>query len=103
MDKVGIGEWNEYPELGGTVPNIIPYYIEIKAKGKIFKVQKTVSTENDNIKESPWMPDNELLKKFKNNASLVLSPSKVERAADLILGLERVASMSELMDCLCHK
>ena len=87
MDKVSVGEWNEYPKIGGTVPNIIPYSIEIRAKGKRFGDQKTISNKQGNMQENTWMTDKELLEKFRINASRILPSSKIDRAASLILGI----------------
>jgi 2-methylcitrate dehydratase PrpD len=103
MNKVSVSEWSDCPDMSGSGPNSIPYAIEIKSKGKIFKEDKIYTIQEQEILKNSWMPDTELIRKFKGNAARQLPGPQADKAASLIMGLETIENVSELTICLINK
>lgn len=70
--------------------------VQVEAKGKTFKKTAT-------YRRGSWRPeelrfkDEELIKKFTDNASRVLPLYKVEKASETVYGLEKLENTAELM------
>jgi 2-methylcitrate dehydratase PrpD len=64
--------------------------VEVSARGKIFKEEKRFVDVHD-------LTQDELIVKFKHNASKILTQNKLEEAVDLLLELHQVKDVAELM------
>ncbi len=64
--------------------------VEVKAKGQIFK-------EEGRVNRGFTMSDEELVEKFRANASKVLPQQKVEKAIAILLDLEEVENIKEVI------
>jgi 2-methylcitrate dehydratase PrpD len=77
------------PEYGVKGVNTV----EVKAKGKLFKEQTSGPTSK--------LTDEELLSKYRHNASRVLTLDKIEESVKAFQNLEKVPKASGLMTQLC--
>ena len=74
--------------------------IEVVAKGKSFRKKASY------VRGASWLPeefritDDELIKKFGDNASRVLPSDKVNKVTRAILGIEKMKNVNELMKML---
>lgn len=70
--------------------------VEVVARGKTFTEERVYSrgTHGTDLE----LTDEELVEKFRHNASRILTQDNIEGAVKAILGLETVENISELMD-----
>jgi 2-methylcitrate dehydratase PrpD len=82
-----------HPEFG-TKQTVL---VEVTAGGKTFKAERSYSKER-----GPWgdlrMTEQEILDKFRHNASRLLTADKIDRAVSTAMELEKVGNVSELME-----
>jgi hypothetical protein len=100
MDKVSVSMLPEHHMLASGGPSSVPYSIEVMAKGRMFKTEKIYTEAECRLIEETWMPDDNLVAKFKDNAASILPAPKIDKAASLLLELEKVEDVSELMNYL---
>jgi 2-methylcitrate dehydratase PrpD len=81
--KVSFGA---YPEYGQT--QICK--VEVVARNQTFKDEKPYA-------ELHKLTDEELLEKFRHNASRILTQNKIDKALDILQNLEKVQDISELV------
>jgi len=69
--------------------------VEVVAKGKTFTEERThpKGTSGTDVQ----MTDEELVEKFRHNASRILAQDKIENAVNSLLNLEKLKNISELM------
>jgi hypothetical protein len=84
---------------GRLYPRHRPGYIAIKARGQVFE---RTADFCDWISMDPdyRASDEALAGKFRDNAEIVLSPTKTEKAIDLILNLDKLNNLSPLFETL---
>jgi hypothetical protein len=68
---------------------------EVKARGKIFKEERVYARGTPG--KDPKIGREEIVEKFRHNASRILPPDKMGGALKAILELETVKNISELM------
>jgi 2-methylcitrate dehydratase PrpD len=69
--------------------------VEVKANGRTYKEERMFA-KGANIAEARFT-DEELVEKFKHNASRVLTQDKIDKASNILLELETVRNISEMM------
>jgi 2-methylcitrate dehydratase PrpD len=102
MDRVSVEVWMpDCPNMSEGDPHALSYSIAVTNKnGKTFKKEKVFTRDDSDIMSKGLTPDDVLINKFKENASIKLNKVKVNKAAGLLLGLENVKNTSELMKCV---
>jgi 2-methylcitrate dehydratase PrpD len=102
MDRVSINVWMpDCPNMSEGDPHALSYSMIVTTKdGKTYKKEKVYTRDDSDIMSKGLTPDDELFKKFKENASIKLSQEKVDKAANLLVDLENVKNISELMKCV---
>ena len=80
-------------------PRAYQMRIEVVAKGKTFK-KKAFHPKGGWWSDELRNTDEELVKKFINNASRILSLDKASRAAKTIFELEKLGDITELMETI---
>jgi 2-methylcitrate dehydratase PrpD len=91
MNRVKINSRSEYSRTAETQPTI-----KVVVRDRNSGINKTFSSDNM-IPHSDFMSNEDLIAKFKNNASGLLSQHDTERVADLILNLEDLQDISGLL------
>jgi 2-methylcitrate dehydratase PrpD len=71
--------------------------VEVIARGKKFVEERKYSKGTPSPDASTYMTNDELMAKFKDNASYILPSNKVHEAATAFLNLEKVAGIREIM------
>lgn len=100
MDKVSVGRLSEHPNMVTRGPNSISYSIEVIANERLFKKEKIYTEDECLLLENTWMPDEDLINKFRDNAAYVLPQPKIDKATSLLLELETVGNVTKLTNCL---
>jgi 2-methylcitrate dehydratase PrpD len=80
-----------HPETA-TKPSLTT--LEIKAKGQVFKADKTLP--KGVAEGGQAMTDRELEEKYRHNAQRILTLDKIDRSVEMFLNLEKVGRVSEL-------
>lgn len=84
---------------GRPYPRHRPGYIRVTARGQIF--ERSADFCDWFSIDPAFRPSNEALAgKFRDNAGIILSPDRTERAIDLILDLEKLETLAPLVDAL---
>ncbi len=96
MDKVTLGTYPRYGELLLEDPRSPVTMVEVAARGQTFTEERRWIKGNP-YPQSARMTDEDLINKFKNNGSGILSPAKLDRAAEAIMGIEKLESVRELI------
>jgi 2-methylcitrate dehydratase PrpD len=92
-------ECTPHPDFGRPGPDGRPQFIsrvEVVARGKTFVEESNAGPRG--MKRGTELKDEELVAKFRHNAARALTQDKTEQAIEGLLGLEKVADMSALMD-----
>ena len=63
--------------------------VEVVSRGQVFKEEKKLSQLHE-------LSFEELLQKFRHNASRILTENKIEKSIEKILELEKVGNISEM-------
>ena len=95
-NKISFGP---HPGWGKTLledPRSNPASAEVVAKGKTFREERQYAMGTFGPEEVR-MSDVQLEKKFRSNATGVLSEKKIDRAIEAIMGLEEVDDMAEVL------
>jgi 2-methylcitrate dehydratase PrpD len=79
-------------------PRSWPARVEVTARGKIYR-EETLYAKGTNFTESR-ATDDELIDKFRSNASRLLTENKIDRAVECIFGLDKVKDINELTSML---
>jgi 2-methylcitrate dehydratase PrpD len=77
--------YGSYPDFMARQMSIV----EVKARGKVFREEKKFVDLHE-------MTADDLLKKFRHNASRILSEKKAEQAAEAMLALEKLKNTNEM-------
>ncbi|HEX2964633.1 MAG TPA: hypothetical protein VHO84_02550 [Syntrophorhabdaceae bacterium] len=72
--------------------------VEVKAKGKLY-TEQTLYPKGTNFTEYQ-ATDDELVTKFRNNASRILIGNKIDNAMECIFELDKLQNVSELTSLL---
>lgn len=80
-------------------PRSNPASVEVVAKGKTFGEERQYAKGTFGPEEVR-MTDEQMQKKFKNNASQIIPVNKVDRAIESIMGLEKIEDVSEIFEHL---
>lgn len=99
MKKV---KFDSHPDFGKTLmqnPKNKLSSIEVAAKKQIFKKEKTW-VKGDPFPEKAKMKDEELVNKFRLNASVILSRDSLDRVVEAVFELEKMDNVSELITIL---
>lgn len=89
-----------HPDFGKKGPDGSPLFlskVELTARGQTFTEE---STGPRGGKRGTELPDEELVGKFRHNASRVLTQQKIDRAVDAFLNLEKLDGISGVMENL---
>jgi len=87
-----------HPEFGKKGPGGFPLFlskIEIVARGQTFTEE---STGPRGAKRGTELKDEELVEKFRHNASRALTPKKIDRAVDAFRNLEKLDNINVMME-----
>ncbi|MBI2953143.1 MAG: MmgE/PrpD family protein [Chloroflexi bacterium] len=93
MDKVFAEAHPDYLKVSREEPESNMTSVEVVAKGKVFKGEGKHARGFD-------LTDEDLVQKFRTNATKVLPQAKVEKAISIFFELEKVESVTELVGCL---
>ncbi|HEX3960440.1 MAG TPA: MmgE/PrpD family protein [Trebonia sp.] len=74
--------------------------VEVSARGQVFTAESRFIRGTAGQDPASYITDAELIEKFKNNASLILPPRKVDAACARLMDLENVAEVAEVMGLL---
>jgi 2-methylcitrate dehydratase PrpD len=85
-------------EMKKKDPRTWPARVEVKAKGKTYTAE-ALYMRGTNFTER-MVTDDELMEKFRHNASRQLIPSRIERAIESIWNLDKAREVSELTSAL---
>lgn len=96
MKKVSFLPHPEFTKVFSENPRTDLSLVEVVAKGQTFK-QETMFAKGTHSPREFRMTDEELVEKFKSNVSRVLPESKIDRAVESLLGLEKVENVAEIM------
>lgn len=96
MDKIHIEAHPQFFEVQAKEPGSIMTTVEVVTKNRTFREEGKFARGFSNS-ELTKLPDEELIKKFKLNASKVLSKNKVEKAATMLMNLEKVKNIREVV------
>jgi len=95
MKKVSYKAHPEYVKYQQKHPLAAVGSVEVQARGRTFREER-VFAKGSNVVEAKFT-DEELVEKFRHNASRVLTQDKIDRASKALLELETVTNISELM------
>ena len=94
MKKVVMHVDPQLVEMKKKNPRTWPARVEVKAKGKTH-TEEALYMRGTNFTERR-VTDDELMEKFRHNASRQLIPSRIDRAIDRIWNLDKAGEVSEL-------
>ena len=86
QDFVGKVNYQSHPEFGEKISSMV----EVTARGEKFKEEKKFINVHD-------VTDEELIDKFKHNASRILTEQKIENAINDILELDKITDIAQMM------
>jgi 2-methylcitrate dehydratase PrpD len=97
MDKVTCDVHPDYVKALEENPTARPSKVEIRARGKVFVEERLYPKGSPSPLPETYSTTNELIAKFKTNASRMLLPQKIEAAVDMLLKLEDIKDISDLL------
>lgn len=97
MDKIYIEAHPNFFEVQAKEPGSIMTTVEVTTQKGTFREEGKFA-RGFSHSESTKLPDEDLLKKFRVNASKALSKNKVEKAAAMLMDLEKVKNISEVVE-----
>ena len=97
MKKVSFSSLPDYARIVKEDPTARPNRAEVTAKGRTFSEERKLP-KGASINEATRLTDEELVEKFRNNAHRVLLSSKIDKAAEAILSLERIDNVAEVVE-----
>jgi len=87
--------WEEYHKPSPRDPKRVPSIVEVKARGKTFRVEQDYA--HGNIGTPGCITDEELIAKFRHNASRILTRGKIDKAVNYLANLENLDDVSKVM------
>jgi 2-methylcitrate dehydratase PrpD len=96
MDKIHIEAHPDFFEVQAKEPGSIMTTVEVVTKNGTFREDGRFA-KGFSGSESTKIPDEDLVRKFKLNASKVLSKNRVEKAARMLMNLEKAKEISEVV------
>jgi 2-methylcitrate dehydratase PrpD len=100
MAKVKTEVHPNYAQLLAANRASRPAHVELRARGQDFVVEKQYPKGSPSPDASTFMRDEELQKKFRDNAHGTLSVSATEQAIETIMTLEKLTDTGQLMRLL---
>jgi len=97
MKKVSFSPHPDYAKIVKEDPTARPNRADVIAKGRTFS-QERKHPKGASINKATRITDEELVDKFQNNANRILLPSKIDKATEAILSLEKIANVSKLIE-----
>jgi 2-methylcitrate dehydratase PrpD len=94
--------FSPHPEWGKMLlddPRSNPASVEVVVKGKTFREERQYARGTYGPEEVR-MTDEQMERKFRNNASGILPEDKIDRAIASIMGLEDIEDTAEVLSCL---
>ena len=99
VKKISFGEHPEFNQEKLKNPRSHVAKVEVDARGQTFTEDRYYSKGTPGTEFA--MTEDELIEKFRHNASRILTKDKTDGAIAAILGLEQVKHVSELMEQIC--
>ena len=99
VKKVSFGEHPDFNREKRKNPRSHIGKVEVVARGQTFIEERYFSKGTPGTEFA--MTEDELIEKFRHNASRILTKDKTNGAVKAILGLEKVKHISELMEQIC--
>ena len=96
MDKVSFGTHPRYIQDLAEDPRSRTAKVEVVARGKTFVEERRYPKGSPSPDKTTYMTDEELVAKFRDNASRILPPGKIDEAVDALMNLENVADIREI-------
>jgi len=96
MDKIQIEAHPDFFEVQAKEPGSIMTTVEVTTSKGTFKEEGKFA-RGFSHSESTKLSDDDLLKKFRENASKAISKNKVEKAIAMLMDLEKVGNISEVV------
>lgn len=96
MDKISIEAHPQFFEVQAKAPGSIMTTVEVVTKKRTFTEEGRFA-RGFSHSDSTKLSDEELIRKFKLNASKALSKAKVEQAAAMLMDLEKAKSIAEVV------
>ncbi|NIH80761.1 MmgE/PrpD family protein [Amycolatopsis viridis] len=100
MEKVSYEPHADYVSAISGHPAARPSRVEVTARGQTFVGERSYPKGVPSPDPATRMTTEDLVAKFRHNAGGVLPESNVAAVVDAVLGLEAVADVSTLMDCV---
>ena len=75
--------------------------VEVKARGQVFQAERSIIKGTVTDDPSTSFSDEELIAKFKDNASRILPAGKADEACRLLMDLEQVDDVTKVIEQLC--
>ncbi|MFC1962368.1 MmgE/PrpD family protein [Chloroflexota bacterium] len=110
MKKVKLETYPEWAEIALQFPGSRPASVEVVSRGQKFRIDRkypkgdslTINghATQDASSEDKKVEDSQLIEKFINNVSRVLSWNKIDSIVDSIMGLDQVPNVSEIIEQL---
>ena len=99
VNKISFGEHPDFNQEKLKNPRSHVAKVEVVARGQTFTEDRYYSKGTPGTEFA--LTENELIDKFRHNASRILTKDKTDGAIAIILGLEEVKHVSELMEQIC--
>jgi 2-methylcitrate dehydratase PrpD len=98
-NKISFGPHPEWGKMLLDDPRSNPASVEVVVKGKTFREERQYARGTYGPEEVR-MTDEQMERKFRNNASGILPEDKIDRAIASIMGLEDIEDTAEVLSCL---
>ena len=97
MDKVSLEVHPSSVQALSENPSLRPSRVEISARGQTFAAEKRFPKGTPSPDSESFMTTDELVLKFRSNASGAISPARIDSVVDQVLHLEQVADFGVIM------
>jgi 2-methylcitrate dehydratase PrpD len=101
MDKISFEVHPEFVNALEEDPRSRLARIEVKARGKEFVEERRYPKGSPSPDANTYMTDDELVAKFKHNASFILPSNKLVEPAKALLDLENIGDIREVIKLVC--
>ena len=100
MDKVTFEPHPGYVDALKKDPQARISKVELSARGKTFIEERLYIKGTPTSDPATYITDDELMEKFKDNASLILPPRKVNEACSRLMDLDSVGDVTTIIELL---
>ena len=97
MEKVTYDVHPDYVKALNTHGLARPTKVEVRARGKTFVAEKIFPKGSPTPDSATLMTNDELVRKFRHNASTVLSPAAIDSVVNAVMELDKVPSFATVM------